>query len=274
MTRLVLLGTIVVLAGCGGGESEEPVSIQFAAKVGDEEFACGQSYSGVGSSGTEFTANDLRLYIHQVRLVAADGEEHTIALDQETRWQRDDVVLLDFEDGSATCENGTPGTNATVVGTAPDVEYTGIELTFGVPFELNHANAATADAPLNLTSMFWSWNGGYKFLRVDGDTPGLEGWRLHVGSTACEGDDMGNVSGCDNPNRATIALGDFDPESNTVVVDVAGLMEGADLEGNTMDTPPGCMSGLTDPDCRPYFHNLGLPWQDTESPGQKLFRVE
>ncbi len=52
----------------------------------------------------------------------------------------------------------------------------------------NHANPAAALAPLNVGSMFWTWQLGYKFLRLDvrrqdSDT---SAWSLHLGSEGCQ----------------------------------------------------------------------------------------
>ena len=36
----------------------------------------------------------------------------------------------------------------------------------GVPFEQNHTNPLTAQAPLNVSEMFWSWQLGHKFFTL------------------------------------------------------------------------------------------------------------
>ena len=37
----------------------------------------------------------------------------------------------------------------------------------GVPFPLNHTDITTAPAPLDLTSMDWSWQSGRKFAKIE-----------------------------------------------------------------------------------------------------------
>jgi len=46
----------------------------------------------------------------------------------------DDLALLDFEDGTGGCVNGTPDVNDRVAGTVPEGHYTGLRFTLGVPF--------------------------------------------------------------------------------------------------------------------------------------------
>lgn len=56
-----------------------------------------------------------------------------MTLDQDGAWQLGDLALLDFEDASGACANGTAGMNTTLRGTVPEGEYTGLSFTIGVP---------------------------------------------------------------------------------------------------------------------------------------------
>ncbi|MCB9594147.1 MAG: metallo-mystery pair system four-Cys motif protein [Sandaracinaceae bacterium] len=268
---LILLVASLATA-CNGGA---PVTLTFAGLVGGQPAACGTTYSGVGSTATDLELEDFRLYVHDVRLVTESGEEVAVTLDDDD-WQVDDIALLDFEDGTAGCESGNPGTNATVRGTVPDGSgpFVGVRFRLGVPFDRNHADASTAPAPLSFGSMFWSWNLGYKFLRVDARTTGLpEGWLLHLGSTGCEGDGRGNVSGCAADNIVDVELTGFDPASDTIAVDLADVLSGADLDVNAGGAP-GCQSGVDDTDCGPVFDGLGLSFAGTPPSGpQRLFSI-
>ena len=171
-------------------------------------------------------------------------------LEPNDLWQEGGVALLDFEDGSGGCLQGNPPMNTEVHGTVPEtVNISGVRFTLGVPFDRNHRDATTAPAPLNTMSMHWGWNGGYKFLRIDGASTGVpDGFAIHIGSTGCEGDMRGNVTGCVQDNRAEIALDGIDPALNAIVVDVAALLSGSDIDAN-LSGPPGCMSGFDDDDC-------------------------
>ncbi len=80
-----------------------------------------------------------------------------VALEQDGVWQHEDVALLDFENKAGACANGTVELNTSVRGTVPaGTRSSGLRFKLGVPFALNHANAATAPSPLNLTAMFWN----------------------------------------------------------------------------------------------------------------------
>jgi uncharacterized repeat protein (TIGR04052 family) len=263
----------LAVAGCGGDEDEggaeapqtRAVTLRFAAQVGDQPVACGTRYAGVGSTAAEMQLQDFRFYVSEVALLNAAGEVVPLALDEAAPWQGGGVALLDFEDATGACAtNGTSETRSEITGTVPAGDYTGLRFTLGVPAALNHQDAATAAAPLNVGAMFWVWQTGYKFLRVDMITD-LEApndkWFVHLGSTACAADAPTSPPDglCGKPNRPTYTFTDFEPDADTVVVDLAGLLGGVDITSNTADTPFGCMSNPADgAECTPLFRNLGM----------------
>lgn len=171
--KSVLLATAIAFGTCGYAQAQSDtteIAIDFEAWVGDEEFACGESYEGIGVTESTITPSDFRFYVSDVALIDEDGNAVPLELEQDGKWQYQNTALLDFEDGTNTCDNGTTEMNTTVVGTVPEGDYQSIQFTMGVPQKLNHEDAAIAPSPLNLTSMWWNWQGGYKFLRVDLET--------------------------------------------------------------------------------------------------------
>lgn len=258
------------LFGCQ--PKEGAVEIPFSAVVGAESFACGATYTGFGASSTTWEPIDLRFYVHDVRLVNTQGDEIPVALDQGTGWQVEDVALLDFEDHTAGCANGTDQVQTSVTGTAPLYDFDGVRFKLGVPFDLNHQDAALAPSPLNLSTMFWGWQGGYKFMRLEGSTVGMPtGTMFHLGSTGCESDADGLIAACGQENVAEIALDGWDPTGDAVVFDVAALYQGVDADVNQEASAPGCMSEPTDGDCAPMFANLGLPFVEAPAGEQIAF---
>ena len=265
----------LALVGCGssdGGTATQTVAIEFAAMVGAEDFVCGQTYDNLGANDTSLELSDFRFYVQSVELRSSEGTYVPVALDTND-WQSEGTTLLDFEDGCT--DLGNEPMNSTVTGTVPAGEYDGIMFQMGVPFEQNHQNPATSPTPLNLTSMQWNWQGGYKFLRIDSGTFSMTDWRMHLGSTGCDGDPVaGGTTSCSTPNRVQVELATFDPDADRVVADYAMLVEGAALDMNQDETPVGCMAGPMDGDCGPLFDNLGLAFQGSTPPAQQFFSVE
>ncbi|MBX3026822.1 metallo-mystery pair system four-Cys motif protein [bacterium] len=256
-----------------GGCPERPVAIEFKGMVGDRPFACGQSYSGIGTGDSQFVPSDFRFYVSDVRLVTPGGTEVPVQLEQDGIWQYQNVALIDLENGAGACAAfGNEATNTTLRGTVPPGVYTGLTFNLGLPFDLNHGNAATAPSPLNFTAMFWNWQFGYKFVRVD---TADDKFRIHLGSTGCVGEGPSRPpTSCSAPNVATVALGSFDITHDVVIADLKALLSQNDIDENAPNTDPGCMSSPTDADCGPLFNSFGLAFPaGTPISGQRFFRA-
>ena len=260
--------------GGSGGTGPVAVNIAFEGRVGAEAFDCAKTFTGLGSAASEAKITDYRFYVHDVQLRAKDGSMVPVTLEQDGVWQYQSLALIDFETGSGNCANGTAETHTALKGTAPAGEYDGISFKLGVPFDLNHADVALAPSPLNLSALFWNWNGGYKFLRADSVATGAAmSFNLHLGSTECQ-ESGGAVTSCAKPNRPTVELTGFDPLTTPIVADYAAVVAGTDISQN-QGGAPGCMSGAADPECAPIFDRLGIDIQTGQTKsGQTFFYTE
>lgn len=287
MSRCLPFALVIVL-GCGDNGSTEitpdageptgpiDVALRFTPQVGTAAFACGQSYVSMGAEATTITPRDFRIYVHDIHLIRDDGERVPLALTQDGVWQYQTVALLDFEDFTGGCADGTAETNREIRGTAPAGRYRGIAFTIGVPQALNHVDLTTLPAPLNLTGLWWGWGFGHVFLAIVTHTdittpqPGTNDHYIHVGSIDCVGDpEMGETVSCARPNRPFVELTGFDPLTQPVVADF-----GAVIARSALGTSQGCHS-FTEPSCAYPFDFVGLNWfTGSQTPTtQKLFRI-
>lgn len=284
------LGMASTTAGAQG--ASQAVTVRFAAQVNGQAFSCGQSYPGVGTARSTITPSDFRFYVSDVTLVDETGKAVPVALAQDGIWQLENIALLDFENGTGPCRNGTSAMNTALRGTVPAGRYVGLRFTLGLPFARNHGDPTVAPSPLNLTAMFWTWQGGYKFLKFDtgaaGHAPGhaaagaghggepASGFSVHLGSTQCAAPSRTQApqTACANPNRVTVSFDRFDPIKQTVVADMGTVLAGANVEVNAPNTSPGCMSFPGDADCPPVMGALGLGYGGVAAPGpQRFFSV-
>ncbi len=274
----IFLGILLFVSCTSDGSKTENVTINFKAKVGALDFSCGSNFSNLGTGNSTATLLDFRFYAHDFVLVKADGTEAKVTLTEDNKWQKANVALLDFENRAGGCANGTSETNMSVKGTVASGNYTGIKFKLGVPFDMNHQDHTTAASPLNLTSLFWVWNAGYKFVRIDlqvGPAGSTEEWRIHLGSTGCNGAAPTDVpTNCANENRSKIILSNFNASSDTIVADLSRLVASSNISTSIDPADPGCMSKPIDPDCAGVFNNLGLAFGGKDSTGQKFFFVE
>lgn len=284
MKKTLLVASVAIfLSACGSltpRQSErQNITLNFIAEINGQAFECGKSYANVGTTRSTITPSDFRFYVSEIKLVRKDGESIALDLQQDGIWQYQNVALLDFENGASTCRNGTTQVNTMVRGNAPKGEYTGLELTVGVPFELNHQDPTIASSPMNSTAMFWNWQGGYKFIKFDTASTGISpqkpaaanvvgpvtGYSVHLGSTACAAPSRTKApKSCQNPNRITVRFDRFDHATNVIVADMGAVLAQANVDVNAPGSAAGCMSAPDDADCPPIMKALGVAPQSKQ----------
>ena len=272
-TVLGILG--LTLASACGDSSEtqvdepQPFQLEFVATASGQPLRCAQTLSGLGVKNAKGKLLDFAFYVRGLTFIRADGTEVAAELDANT-WQSQDVALLDFQDLSDECKGASKPTNRLITGQVPTQDaFTGVRFTLGLPPALNHANPAGAKAPFNVQRLEWSWQSGYKAMRLDiapegGITrpsdPDFSGtnYFFHLGSTGCTGNPAsGQVVKCSRTNQPVVTLSNFEFQKSKVSIDVAKMLAELDIGTDAADTP-GCMSDLTDPECKAFFKALGL----------------
>jgi uncharacterized repeat protein (TIGR04052 family) len=156
-----------------------------------------------GVDGDPANARVLQFYVHAIELIDEHGKPHPFRFTAESPWQNERVALVDLAGDASTPRRLS--VEGTVAGAGS--EYSGVRMTIGVPFELNHANPLTAAAPLDRGEMFWNWQSGHKFLRADLAVAGRE-WSFHLGSTGCSSASALRppAQPCAQPNEMRIEL--------------------------------------------------------------------
>ncbi|MCB1140636.1 MAG: metallo-mystery pair system four-Cys motif protein [Leptospiraceae bacterium] len=261
------------LAALALGNTQVTSSISFSLNSGTtKNIDCSSSLSNV--SGGTITLSDFRLYISDVKLVTSSGISSNFNLVQDNKWQSATTALLDFEDKTGNCTNGTTETNTKITGTYTSGNYSGIQFTVGVPFSENHIDNTTAKAPLDVNGMFWSWNGGYKFTKFEFKNNATNSIAIHIGNSSCT--PTGNSpTSCSYPNYSTVTLtgtSGFVPGTNKIAIDVSSLLNGSD----TSSTGLTCMGASnTTSACKVILNNLGIKETDGTSMGtQSVFSLE
>lgn len=232
------------------------------AAWGDEPLQC-------TSDAAIVRLTDLRFYVGGVE-IGVDGRPVPVELDAHGRWQGEGLALVDLEDATGSCANGTPDANAVIVARVPAGNARGLRFEVGVPFERNHADPLTAAPPLDDTAMHWHWRSGYKFLRAGIESPDAD-FSVHLGSAGCEGT-VQAVRRCRHPNRVAVELPDWRPGA-VVVADLRVL---ADRLPAAADPGAGahCESGPGNAVCSALLPAFGLdPESGRPAMEQQLFRL-
>lgn len=247
-------------AASGSGAS---VKFTFKAVVGTQPFACGTTYSSVGSTKLNATPKDFRFFVQDFKLLTRNGDEVPVEIPSVAPFQDTGVALIDFTDGKGEC-GGDAKTNVEITGTAPAGDYDGIVFSVGVPETLNHQNVVTANPPLQNPALNWGWLNGYRFLLAEIDVPGLAtddagtddggvsstSSLVHTGSGGCAGSTKNGFQ-CSRPNRNLVRLSGFDPRKQPIVVDLGAIFAQTDLR-----LAKQCHGA--EPGCENMFQALGI----------------
>lgn len=290
--NLAALSAVVALAACGGSDpAMKDVEISFDAAAGDVVIAdaCSAVLGGVGTTGATARFRDFRFYISNVKFLAADGSVVPLQLRANDAYNYssggDSVTLIDLENG--TCLDSTDGTtaiNKVIRGQVPDGAYTGIEMTVGVPFAINHTDTTTAPPPLDIQAMAWNWQAGRKFAKIEITDPnGAAGswtakvFNFHLGSTGCTGNPAtGQTVSCAAPKRMTFRLTGIALQHIHVLVDALALFSGNNVTVNAGGAA-GCMSSATDPECPAIFQRIAVDLNSGQpinnGAGQVVFKL-
>lgn len=258
---LVLAASSVFLSACSGS-SGRPAEIHFGLGMGGE-----------AGSPAAVAVRNVQFYVHDVQLLDAAGRSHPFRFDTVAPWQSAEVALVDLGGHGEATRNATiRGTPASGAGGT----FTGIRFSIGVPFALNHANPLTAAAPLDRSDLFWTWQSGHKFLRVDLLDAGRE-WSFHLGSTGCASASALRppTAPCAQPNVMRVEIDGIDPLRQGIQLQLHEFVASMRAAAHAICTG----DYAHDPACADVFAKTGLQADTGACPddwcdGQRLWRAE
>lgn len=122
------------------------VSIQFKNYAGNAVLQLDSTYKN--ALGQDFTIANFKYYISNICLKRADGKNYTC---------QEYFLINEHEDDSKQI----------TLNDVPEGNYTGIEFIIGVD-SLHNCSGLQQGALDPINGMFWAWNTGYVFLKLDG----------------------------------------------------------------------------------------------------------
>lgn len=181
---LLLLVIVTLLSACkkdkvdsppGNSDTVSDVHLKISSFFGDQELEFGETYFNV--SGYRFNVSDFQLYLSYVYLIEQNGDTAHLT----------DIAFFDLYDGD----------DDLIIEDVPVGNYTQLDFGIGVAPDMNSPqnpdfNIALFDNdhPLSQSNgMYWSWQGGYRFVIFEGkyDTdpdstdPMVDGYSFHTG---------------------------------------------------------------------------------------------
>jgi len=161
---ILILSLVVAISSCNDDDTTTPsgnggttnynsgtVGINFENIAGSVFLDPTGAANYVNASGETFSITNFRYYISNVKMIKDDGTKYEVP---------NSYFLIDANDTNSLIAE---------LPNIPGGKYTGVEYMIGVDSTRNVSGAQTgALDPAN--GMFWSWNQGYIFMKLEGNS--------------------------------------------------------------------------------------------------------
>lgn len=237
--KLCPLLSLLLLIACT--PQPQVINLTFQPTFEGSPINCNQTFT---TNQTSWSLTQIQFFLHDIQFQNQQGDWHQAQILAKENADPN-VVLL----GGYCGESMNWQFNVEV----KDMLMKKIRFSVGVPFALNHLNPLTQSSPLNQSDMFWTWQTGYKFLRMEMSSTDSE-WIFHLGSTGCKSPSPVRPpkTACKNPNRPVIELDNFDGKKS-IAFEIDKLIAGIDLVAHD-----NCQSEENNSSCQILMPRMGL----------------
>ncbi|MCG7530932.1 metallo-mystery pair system four-Cys motif protein [Psychrobium sp. MM17-31] len=234
---LCSVASIALLVGCDNNKQNQ--YLEFLLQSDNIPVNCNSSLK------QQYQLSQFWFYLSSVQ-VKGDKGWHPVSL-QATKWQTDGVALI----GQHCRDNQSQNWQLALTDALPE-KISAISFKIAVPFNLNHQNPLQAQGIFDNGNMFWTWQQGYKSLRLDLDNHAGEGWAYHIGAVGCNSPSAMRApkQQCREPNHINVLVEQFD-KNKAIKVDIGRIVQGIELGASTR-----CLSMPTQKSCNELNRNM------------------
>jgi len=238
MLKPGILCSLLLLSGCNPNNQSAAESIlTLQLRFNGEALGCDRL---INLADTPWSLSQLQLYLSDFQI-----NNKPVLLDPTMTYQQPQLALLGMV--CSEPDNANWQLKFTRPLTAGQMSFN-----IGVPEQRNHQNPLQAKTPLNQSDMYWSWQQGYKYLRLE-LAKETEQWALHLGAAGCHSASPMRApqAPCQHQNRPKISLR-YRGEK-TLILDLAPML--ADI---TLSADNHCMSYPNRLSCQILLPRLGI----------------
>ncbi len=141
----------------------EPLSVNFVAKVGEEDLTCTDFSAEMQAKGQIFT--NIRLFVSNLSFVNTAGKTVPLALDVDAGSQNlqyvdadgNSIALLNFLDSTCAKTAATKLVKISITGQLPHGQYQALQFQLGLPYPAMDERLPSVPAALAPSDMGWMW---------------------------------------------------------------------------------------------------------------------
>ena len=176
--------------------------------------------------------------------IKVNGRWQSINL-SKNNWQQDNVALIGMHCDESNDRNWKLSFSDNLLGA------TALTFKIAVPFESNHQNPLKASGIFDNSNMFWTWQQGYKALRLDMSSSD-ENWAFHIGAIGCQSPSVLRAprAQCRNSNHVDVTINNFSIEQ-PINIDLSLMVKNVELSHENR-----CLSMPTQGSCSQLMNNM------------------
>ncbi len=158
-----------------GPNDKNSVTLEFDNRVGDQKLVLGTT-KAKNAAGEEFTVTKLNYFVSNIALKKENGE------------------VVKFSDQYFLVRQSEANSLNITLKDVPAANYTGLTYTIGVDSlksisDVSQRTGVLDPASYGADNMYWSWNSGYIFFKMEGTSPaipannmmGMTQYEFHIG---------------------------------------------------------------------------------------------
>lgn len=238
--RAIWAFLVVILGACS--DSSQHNRLLISPVVGSQSFDCNKTFQ---LQNNEWSITQWQFFVSNIELQDGKGQWHSYPLATNAE-QHSGVALI-----GRNCRTSTTGNWQITF--ADDVllsDFTKVRFSLGVPFNINHLNPIMQESPLNLPTMFWVWQTGHKFVRIEMQSQ-KENWIFHLGATGCQSPSVmrAPAAACRYTNLFTVESPLSD--STAIIFDLSALLKSVSVSNQT-----SCQSEQDNSSCQLLMRNI------------------
>jgi len=183
------------------------------------------------------------MYLSNIQ-VKTNEEWNTVSL-SDNQWQNRGTGLI-----GQYCRDSNDKNWQLAIGVTKG-KVQAFRFSIAVPFPENHQNPLTAEKIFDNSNMFWTWQQGYKSLRLDlsNDT---DAWAYHIGAIGCKSPSVmrAPTHECRQTNNVDVVIDNIDFHA-PIIIDISKIISGISLGDQSR-----CLSMPTQHVCHKLMDNM------------------
>jgi len=236
--KLVLpLTLLCMLVGCDKGGT-----LNFEPKYNNQSVLCHEPLV----KNQPWEIEQFWFYVSDLK-IKKQGQWQPLLM-ESTQWQHENVALV----GMHCDESGDKNWKIDLADSTSLDEGSAIKFKIAVPFDKNHQNPLKAQGIFDNANMFWTWQQGYKSLRLDMSSNNGDAWAFHVGAIGCQSPSAlrSPKKQCRQPNIINVTINEF-RQDKAMIIELTNLLKGIEIEHQNR-----CLSMPMQSSCQLLMDNI------------------